>query len=972
MKIAPLISVVHSMCLTIAVALSVIPQFSAVNTMANTTVPGSPGNVTSGMEMNQLNGIGIIFGEIRDAQTQETLPGANVVVKGTGIGVATDVDGRYTLRRVPAGEVIVVVSYLGYQNREVGLTLVSDQRLELNVELEADFVEGAEVFVIAQQRGQSRALTAQRQAISIRSVVSSEQIDQFADATVSDALQRVAGMGHGGSNIRGVGAGFAKVTMDGQRMGSTEADRSVDLSTLSADLVHQLEVIKVITPDMDADALSGMININTRRPIGGDRTMNIRLGGGWNSRFLDHTGPSRRLSFSYGDSPQPNFSYGVNLSYQRSNNASEQVRTDWSWLNFPQIDGPSDIMTRLENGMRYDPRDRYGMSLQFTFQPTDRTTYYVVTNFSFENRATEEHTWRWVFRDFFSPFETRGIDNPGRAGDAVYGAKLDLADIYQHTARLGARHLFRTFEMDYQLGWGYGQNQNERYRPEYSTLKAYEHRISFDRGNNYPTIEILPTSFFKTMPGKAQFFNRFDEETFWDFHQNNEISGSIDFTVPISRGMIKFGLRNHLAFSDGIKERYDLTFQRQINLTNFDTYLGRDFRVFNRPEDTYHIPFIMDVHKMREFNRTYRPHYDLDLQQWAKEAETSYYSAREYTLGNYFMTVLDFGKFRFVGGMRAEYSNSKYDGRAGSIDDNNRFEGAVDTVSSNQYLHFFPNSQLIIGLGKMTNFRVAFTRSIGRPTLDELSPFVLWDYSRQVITRGNAKLNPMLSNNFDVLFEHYFMNVGQFSMGLYYKNMTDFIFRTTELIGPEGIDGDVQYARWIRRGFENGKRATVYGFEVTWQQRLDFMPGFLRYLGIYANYSFAVSEADIDRPGQTTRLLEQRPHVVNAGLEYSRGRFSGNATYAWGSPSISKYGTLEFAPSLYGDSKRVYMDEYRSAANDLSLTIRFKLSNEFRLWADANNILNSKSVSYIYNRDVYPWVQNLAGRTINMGLNYTF
>jgi len=629
-------------------------------------------------------------------------------------------------------------------------------------------------------------------------------------------------------------------------------------------------------------------------------------------------------------------------------------------------------MNRLQNSIQYDPRDRYTMGMQFTLQPTERTTFHVVTNFNFENRAREEHSWRWVFRDFFSPFETRGIDNPGRAGDAVYGASLELAEVYQHTAALNARHIFSTFEMEYKLGWGYGQTQVEKYQPEFSTLKAYEHRISFDRGNNYPTIEILPTSFYKTIPGKAQFINRSDEESRWNFHQSNDFGGSIDFTVPITRGFIKFGSSNKLGYSDGIGERYSLEFQRQINLTNYDTYLGRDFRVFNRPEDTYHIPFLMDVHKMREFSRTYRPHYDLDLRKWAQEAETSYYSSREYTLGNYLMTVLDLGKFRFVGGIRAEYTDSKYNGRAGSIDDNNNFEGAVDTVSGNRYLHFFPNTQLIIGLGKMTNFRVAWTRSIGRPTLEELSPFVLWDYFDQEITRGNAKLNPMISDNFDVLFEHYFMNVGQFTIGLYYKNLRDFIYKTTELIGPEGIGGDVQYARWIRKGFENGKRATVYGFEATWQQRLEFLPGFLRYLGIYANYSFAVSEADIDRPGQTTRLIGQRPHVVNAGFDYSRGRFSGSTSYAWYSPSISKYGELEFAPSLYGDSKRVFMDEYRSAANDLSLTIRFKLSNEFRLWADANNILNSKSVSYIYNREVYPWRQNLAGRTINLGLNYTF
>jgi TonB-dependent receptor len=972
MKIASQIQLIQLTLSTKKVGPLAVVLILAFSGVVMASFPFEKGSVSDRNAQEFFNGFGIIFGEVRDSTTRESLPGANVVVKGTQIGVATDVDGRYTLRRVPAGQLLVSVTYLGYRSKEIEVTLLSEQSLELNVELEAEFIEGTEVFVVAQQRGQSRALTAQRQAVSIRTVVSSEQIDQFADATVSDALQRVAGMGHGGTNIRGVGAGFAKITMDGQRMGSTEADRSVDLSTLSADMVQQLEVIKVITPDMDADALSGAININTRRPIGGERTMNVRLGGGWNSRFLDQTGLASRLSFSYGDSPRPDFSYNVNLSYQRSNDASEQVRTDWSWQNFPQIEGPSDILTSLQNSITYNPRDRYGAGFQFTIQPTDRTTYYVVTNFNFENRSEEVHTWKWIFRDYFSPFETRGIDNPGRAGDAAYGANLDLADIYQHTARLGARHLFRKFEMEYTLGWGYSQNQVERFRPEYSTMKAYEHRISFDKGNNYPVIDIQPTSFFRTIPGKAQFFNRFDEESRWDFHQNNEFSGSINITIPITRGLIKFGSSNLLAFSDGISERYLLAFQRQINLTNYDSYLGRDFRIFDRPEDTYHMPFIIDVHKIRDFTRTYRPHYDIDLEAWALTAETSFYSAREYTLGNYVMSVLNFGRFRFVGGLRAEYTDSEYEGRAGSIDDEKKFLGAVDTLSTNKYLHFFPNTQLIIGLGRMTNFRVGWTRSIGRPTLNQLSPYVLWDFSSERITQGNAKLDPMISDNIDVMLEHYFMNVGQFTVGFYYKFMKDFIFNTTEVIGPDGVDGEGLYARWIRSGYDNGERARVYGFEVTWQQRMDFLPGFLSYIGFYTNYSYAASEADIDRPGQTTRLQGQRPHVLNVAIDYTKGRFSGQATYAWGSPSITSYGTLDFAPSLYGDSKRVYMDFYRDAANDLSLTLRYKLSNEFRLWADASNILNNRSVSYVYNRDVYPRTQNLSGCTINLGLRYTF
>ncbi|MEX0685146.1 MAG: TonB-dependent receptor [Balneolales bacterium] len=927
----------------------------------------------SHMALGQATSYGTVYGEVNDLSTGEVLPGANVIVEGTTIGVATDVDGRYTLRRVPVGNITVEFSYLGYVSKEVEVSVEENLRHEINVDLESAFVEGGELSITAQQRGQSRALTIQRQSVNIRSVVSSEQMDQFADVNVAAALQRIAGMGHGGTNIRGVGAGSANITMDGQRMGSTGADRSVDVSTISSDMVQQLEVIKVITPDMDADALSGTINISTRRPVGGQRTMNVRLGGGYNPRFVDDVGSSGRVSFSYGDSPTDKFSYGVNLSYQRSANASEHVRTDWGWSNFAQIEGPSDILTGLRNGITYDPRDRLAGGFQLTLQPNDRTTFYVMTNVNYEHRLEEQHINRWSFREFFSPVETRGFDDPGRAGDMLYEASLNESDIHQYTARVGARHLFNEFEMEYKVGWGYGLNNTELFAPEYSTLKAFENLISFERGNHYPTLEILPTSLIKDFPERSDYYNRtFNEEISWNFHKNNDFSGTLDFNIPLSMGTLKFGSSAMMAFMEGTSERFLLRYQRQVYLDNFDPYLGRDFQVFDRPHETYRMPFIMDVHRMREFNKTYRPHFEMDLEAWAVTAETGYYDAQEQTYAGYGMGAFDLWRFQLLGGMRVEHSSSRYAGRAGVISEEQNFQGAVDTLASNNYTHFFPNAQLIYSLGKLTNIRLAWSRSIGRPTLTQLSPYVLWDHSSERISEGNPKLNPMISDNLDMLFEHYFMNVGQFTVGLFYKFMNDFIFNYTEIIGPEGVDGDGLYARWRRSTLLNGDDADVYGAEVSWQQNLTFLPFFLSNMGIYSNYSYSMSDADINRPGETVRLQGQRPHVVNAGLDYTQNKFSGQISYAWGSPSISSYGSLDFASSLYGDSKRVYMDHYRDAANNLSMTIQYRLTDEFRIWADADNILNHKSIDYIYNREVYPRTQNLSGRTMNMGLRYTF
>lgn len=947
----------------------VIVQNGAIEPNPNTSIVSTP-------PVRSTTGSGTIFGEVREAGTGETLPGANVLIRGTSLGSATDVDGRFVLRRIPEGDHILVVRFMGYLTQELPITVVDNERVEVNVEMVGDFIEGDEVYVVARQRGQARSLTLQRQSVNIRSVVSSEQMDRFADVSVEGSLQRIAGMGHGGANIRGVGRGSSTITLDGQRMGSTGgADRTVDLSTISADMVQQLEVIKVITPDMNADALSGVINISTRRPIGGDRTLNARLGGGYNSRFLGQVGPIMRSSLSYGDSPSNRFSYGVNFSYQRDTPASEWVRTNWTLRNFEEIEGVSEVLNNLRSEMQFDPRDRFGAGMQFTMQPTERTTYHVQLNFNYQISRREQHGMSWEPQNYITPFETGDIgqpNNPGRNGDLRYNTQLRDANIYQYTSQVGARHRFDHFDMEYKLGWGHGRQIQDTYDVQFRGGNRHAYMVSYDKGVLQPELEFTTRGSRHHFPFLRQFdFQGVDQR--WSFNKDNEFTGTLDFDVPFSKGSLKFGTSALMTFKDGFSERYNNNFERVMSLQDFDRFIKADYRVFDRQHQTYHLPFIVDLHAIRDWYHTNRPHFDMNRETWAIEAETSFYDAYEHTFGTYGMGRYNLGRFTLFGGLRVEHTMVNYNARSGVIGHEGEFWGAVDTTASNNYTNLFPNAQVVYALGRMANLRFAYSRSIGRPTLDQLSPFFLRNYSNETLRHGNPNLEPMLSNNLDIMFEYYFMNVGQFTIGLYYKEMRDFVYRYTEVIRPgENIDENL-FSGWRRSTFLNGDEAMVYGIEVAWQQNLDFLPGFLGNLGTYANYSYSYSEADAGRT-EKTRLQDHRPHVVNAGLDYSQGSFSSQISYRWGSPSISSYGDLRAVPAIPDHPRNllVHFDQYRDAANDLSLTLRYRLTDNFRLWADATNMLNHRSVSYFYNREYYPYTQTLNGRTVSFGIRYTF
>lgn len=70
---------------------------------------------------------------------------------------------------------------------------------------------------------------------------------------------------------------------------------------------------------------------------------------------------------------------------------------------------------------------------------------------------------------------------------------------------------------------------------------------------------------------------------------------------------------------------------------------------------------------------------------------------------------------------------------------------------------FYPNTML----------RIALTKSFARPDFDDLNPRTIINEVSQTITQGNTNLKPTFSNNADLMFEHYFGDVGIISAGVF-------------------------------------------------------------------------------------------------------------------------------------------------------------------------------------------------------------
>ncbi|NLI16935.1 MAG: carboxypeptidase-like regulatory domain-containing protein, partial [candidate division Zixibacteria bacterium] len=95
---------------------------------------------------------GKIAGKITDKQTGEPLPGVNVLIGGTNIGAATNIQGEFFIINVPPGTYTLKVNLIGYRPVEVKNAVVTiDLTTEINLELETETIDVGTVTVQAER-----------------------------------------------------------------------------------------------------------------------------------------------------------------------------------------------------------------------------------------------------------------------------------------------------------------------------------------------------------------------------------------------------------------------------------------------------------------------------------------------------------------------------------------------------------------------------------------------------------------------------------------------------------------------------------------------------------------------------------------------------------------------------------------------------------------------------------------------------
>ena len=210
-------------------------------------------------------------GKIIDSKTKDPLIGANVIIKGTAQGSATNVDGDFYISDIVQSMVILQVSYIGYKTKTISDIEVKDGlNSDIVIELDADVISVTEVKVQAERKegGQAEALAKKQDALELQDNISSDQISKSGDSHAADAVRRVTGvtiMNDKFLVVRGLGDRYSSAQLNSVGMPSPESDRrSVPLDLFSTSLISGIDVAKSYRPDLPGAFGGGNVNIRTK------------------------------------------------------------------------------------------------------------------------------------------------------------------------------------------------------------------------------------------------------------------------------------------------------------------------------------------------------------------------------------------------------------------------------------------------------------------------------------------------------------------------------------------------------------------------------------------------------------------------------------------------------------------------------------------------------------------------------------
>ena len=884
-------------------------------------------------ENNVLMG-GVISGRVVDAERQ-ALPGATIMVEDLHTGVTSDVNGFYTLPNMKPGTYKVKVSYVGYSPKTYVIKLVG-KNVERNIVL-SEGNELKEVVVNGAFYGQRKALQMQKENMGVTNVVSADQVGKFPDSNIGDALKRINGINvqydQGEARfgqVRGTSADLTSVTVNGNRMPSAEGDtRNVQLDLIPADMIQTIEVNKVVTSDMDGDAIGGEINLVTKNTPS-HQVLNFNVGSGYT--WISGK-PQWDLAATWGNRFfQNRLGIMASASYQYAPGGSDNTEFEYEENDDKEIE-----LKEAQVRQYYVTRERqsYSLALDYKFNPLHKISFKGIYN----RRSDWENRYRISYKKLNSKASKQSVVFQTKAGSSDQkNARLELQQTMDYT--LDGEHQLGNLKMDWAASYSRATEErpNERYASyKYKYGKSETEYIDF--GDGFQDVGDKQPYYAKSLPSLDDSHWVLDELN--NSNQDiveNEWKGRLNFTLPLCKGLygntLKFGAK--------------YTSKNKKRTTSFFDYdpeevLGDDWRSNTSlqirdgfmPGSQYpaNSPFI-SISTLGK----------IDFSQYEGtenyEEEAGNYKISEQITAGYLRFDQKIGKkLSATLGLRVERTDLKTSGYNVDIpEDGDPTMKPTGDIKSH-YTDLLPSLLLKYKYSDDGSLRASITKTISRPKYSALIANKTFNIADEEATIGDPNTKPARALNIDLSADHYFKSVGLVSLGLFYKDIknVNVEWASNKYLGSDlGLSGDNADKQFAVTQNINAYDARVYGVEVAYQRDFGFITPALKCLGFYGNYTYTHSttrnfnERLGIEDGDDVKVAGSPEHTANASLFFEKCGLSLRLSYNFASSFIDQMSTSRA------------LDRYYDNVNylDLNASYTWGKKQKFTVYVNANNLLN--------------------------------
>ncbi|MDR1010148.1 MAG: TonB-dependent receptor [Opitutaceae bacterium] len=867
---------------------------------------------------------GTIAGRVIDGATFYSLAGARISIPATGQQTYTDSDGDYALGMIPAGRHTVVISYVGYTDiiREVGVGAA--QLTQLDAAYEPQATIAMEKYTITGALvGTARAINRQRASETLANFVAADAIGQFPDQNAAESLQRIPGVslyrdqGEGRFVIiRGINSQYNRVTLNGATLASPEnGSRNAPLDVIGSDSLSSIEVIKVNTPDIDAEGLGGSANLrnssafdNTNRTLSlGATALYNNLREKWGYKFNVETSAilaagklGLLLGASYQDRP-----YGSN-NYEDGDGWTHITATD-------SPDGREHWFFNQAAFREYDiDRTRASANFAADYKPTETTL--ISLRATYADFKDEEE--RYVTIIPFDEGDITGLTDTGATIENISKLSKRLRTRTKQQKIAAGTLAFKTtldaLKLDAQIAASQGKETKDneleaRFDSKGKSTWRYDFSNTYDLRATWLSGEDPSDPAIYTNQ-KSTLKNAHGSETEYSARAN----ARYDFGPRALAAYLKTGLSHRAKEKELYKDSHDIT----------DSPADYNFAALSEPASASDYPYFsgprMNKNALRSLFFGNRARFTL-TEKTATRLDN--FTSNENVTAAYLMGGLNpLQNLALTAGARMERTRFDTDGHRM----NASTDAITPTSASASYTNWLPALILRHDITKNLVLRASYTNTLSRPDFTQTALARNENDDRQTVSQGNPALKPMTSRNYDASIEYYLPSLGLLSASLFRKELHNFTYQI-----DDGIDAATGYDLTT---YVNGPDGAINGLELAWQQQLRFLPAPLDGLGLMANLTLLDSSATYPtRPGENLPFIGQSKRNANLALTYQKKGFFIRLALNHRSPRLREDETLGYTAAT---------DRYVDNHTQLDFTTSYRIARRHEIFLEVVNITN--------------------------------